>query len=298
MRRPDVLTTSPEAKHTQTLKPYIGVSGISREEEARLVSREFAMGLTPDSTHSGMAGVLVSEYTLHGRSEGFSRYPLIQEVPNLLRLAKNPSTLTMVHYGTRRKNSLADQAEKLFNTGNIYADDTCRAIQLNIGWPPVKQLEKMKSRMPDLKVVLTLTPEILTTGDPNQKRFDIHDRLKKYDGTMDYLLIDFSGSRGISVPSDDYASYYRAIVGKDFTQPVILAGGFDAQTVDNRLEALAQELGTKNWGIVASRRLRDTDNDRTNHIDLVAARNYIRKSITFFSTEYVEMVDITQDGES
>lgn len=281
----------------EQLKPYIGITGPTRRNEATLINRIFTSELTTDSSHQGMVGYLVSHRTLRGQVEGRSRYPAISVVPDMLKITRNPVNLNMVHYLPTSTVPLSEQVSRLFNYQHIYADNLARAIQINQGWPSPDELEKIKSEMADLQVVLALTPSVLSSNeDANSARIEIQSKLKRYDGTISGILIDFSGGKGIPFSSEKAGAISRAIDAQFFKQPVIFGGGFNDTNLLPRLEDLSNRLGTKYWGIDAEGALRTPPNDdKTSLLNLAASSAYLSKAIRFFQTPYEEIVDFTKD---
>lgn len=287
-------------KSAERLKFYVGITGVTRHDEAKTIAAENAAAFSPDSSHMGMAGYLVSDTTLAGKPELHrlptgefvtrSRYPVVRDLPGLLRLSKNDATLNMIHYRTSdRQTPLSDQVMRLFNSRNIYADDLCRAIQFNMNLPRPDQLARIKSRLPDLKIVLALSRRMIENHNSSDPSADLYKQLERYRALMDYILVDFSGGAHRGFSPDQAQSPYQALVEAQFDQPIILAGGFDAQNVSQRLPQLKAALGSQHWGIDAEGGLRYPPDDEAKnrlHPQLIAA--YIRRSAHFFNTLHQE----------
>lgn len=270
-------------------KPYIGVTGITRDNEADLVRRTFDESLSPNDTHQGMAGYLVSNEYMRAVSQKNSRYVPLAQLRGLMTRTESPGILNMIHFGTDQRRDLAGQITQVFESDHLYDDGICRAVQLNMSWPPIDQLAKIKESFPSLQVVLSLTRGIFA----NNSRYDISKRLAPYPELVDYILIDPSGGHGVPFEADDIAKYYRSLDHDRFSQPVILAGGFDASNVDSRLEDISRRLGTKHFGIDAERNLRTPrDNDFASLLDLGQTARYIQKAARFFNTPYPNIFEM------
>ncbi len=121
-------------------KPYIGVSGISTIEEATKVIEIFNQnGFNLESNHLPFLGYLVSDKTLKNENIN-SKYPSLRDLRHLFNEAKNKA-INVIHYHTNETENLHDQIEELFY--NLYKDEACNTLQLNIVWPESKVIRKI-----------------------------------------------------------------------------------------------------------------------------------------------------------
>lgn len=263
-------------------KPYIGVTGISMPEEAEIIAETFSTVLPEDASHQGMSGYLVTSKTLGSFGERSAKYPNLDNLPELLKIT-NGSGLNVIHYATSDKDTLSEQILRLFTKSNIYADGLCQALQLNISWPDVNELESIRTAMPDLKLVLALTPKIVR----EETRFDIEDRITDYQELVDFVLVDPSGGNGGSFESTALTPIYTSIKDAMRTQTIIISGGFSEGNILLRLTELAYLFRTKQFGIDAEARLRErTTADPTGRkLSLPKTVSYIKTAAVFFNTE-------------
>jgi len=130
-------------------KPYVGITGIVSSEEARDVKNSFYnAGFSMDTSHIPMVGVLASYKSLREKPTT-RRYPKINSLPDLFRATKG-KTLNMVHYNSRELNTLFSQVREIFEREEIYRESLCRALQLNIPWPDIHQVGKIKEHFPEM----------------------------------------------------------------------------------------------------------------------------------------------------
>src|SRR3989344_2425088 len=128
-------------------KPYIGVTGVSTPEEAIHIGTAFTNNLP--SSHQGMVGVLVSDYTLDGCREYSAKYPDLTVIPEIFTRTKD-SALNVIHFRTRNRTALSRDITRMFDYRHMYDQNVCQAVQLNMRWPNPTDLAEIKKVMPDL----------------------------------------------------------------------------------------------------------------------------------------------------
>lgn len=231
-------------------KPYIEITGVTKAKEAQAIADSFQHNILPNFSHRGAVGYLASYKSLESDNVLSPAYLSLKDMAGLLKITAG-SGANIIHYRTHDRLTLGDQITNLFEYPGIY--DYCKTIQFNMHWPDPNQIEQAKKDIPELEVVVALTPTILK----KMGRIDMVNRLVNYKGIADYLLIDPSGGRGQVFDSREIPPIYRAIKHYFPETPVILAGGFDDQNVTPRLTDLFGLLGTKDFGVDAFARLRD-----------------------------------------
>jgi phosphoribosylanthranilate isomerase len=262
-------------------KPYIGVTGITKPEQAQAAAEAFRQNISPDADHIGMTGYLVSLKNVENKAYQTDKYPPINTLPELLAITKD-TALNTIHYRTHNKNNLADQLIRLFEKDDIYDQGLCQTVQLNMKWPDKDQLQKVKHRFPHLQVILQLGPNILH----NEDRFNITDQIIDYGDLVDYVLIDPSGGEGITADSDLYAHLYRPINSMAPDKTIIIAGGLEPENVLPRLQKIGQTLQTKGFGIDAEKGLRiPQDNSHRTDLSDRRIREYIEQASAFYRSQ-------------
>ena len=237
-------------------RPYIGVTGLAAAEEVRhLVASFKANGISRDTSHQPMAGFLVSQKTLNGQEVLSRRHPAVAKLPELLG-ESNFYTFNTIHYNSRQTTDLADQIKEIF-VGQIYEDQLCRGIQLNIAWPPVEQLLEAKRALPDLSIIMQLSNKAINGKSPGE----VAGLLRQYGGLIDYTLLDPSGGRGKPFQPQDIVPYYTALYDRLSHVTVGLAGGFTGENVSQRCKEIIDLVGSKEFSIDAEGGLRDKITD-------------------------------------
>ncbi len=233
------------------MKPYVGITGAASKKEADAVLKEFAnAGFTMQSGHVPMLGILVSYKRLMGIPQDNLQFPRFQEVYFLLKQGAGKA-LTMVHYNSREISTLSDQVYRIFN--HLYRDDVCKAVQLNITWPDIKQVKQIKKDFPEMQIVFEANKTVLE----GKSAGDVAQGIKQYGSLIDYVLIDPSEGNGEEFDVNNSIHIYQEL--KDRLQNVTIgfAGGFTGENVEERVQRLASALGNTDFCIDAQGKLRD-----------------------------------------
>lgn len=246
-------------------KPYIGFTGVYSEHEANAIINRFeGNGITMQSHHVPMVGVLVSDKTLRREKTENARYARVNEITDIFQVT-NGRAINMIHYNNHKETKLAEEVINLFLGENLYEnsenkpytlEDFCNAIQFNVTWPRVEQLKKIKEFFPEMQMVFSVNSEIL--GNLNAK--NISDNIeKKYSGLIDYVLFDVSGGRGL-VPGNNtlnkYFKVYNLLSDKLSEVTFIFAGGINGKNVGEKVMEVYNQIGTYDFGIDAEGGLR------------------------------------------
>lgn len=233
-------------------RPYIGVTGATTKEEVSHLVKTFKNnGFTMDSFHIPMVGILVSHATLRGESVQNRRYPAFANVLGLLQLSAG-SALNTIHYNARELEYLYYHLAVIFNKG-IYGENICRAVQLNIPWPEVKQLRRIKDEKPDLKIIMQLSSRSLKDRTPEE----VVKLFEKYCGIAEYALIDTSGGRGEPFDQNVVVPYYLTLQAAYPNLSLGVAGGLSGENVIEKCREFSILVGTENFSIDAEGKLRD-----------------------------------------
>lgn len=272
--------------HVDREKPYIGVTGIDQVSEAEAIAQTFINeGLTqPDSTHTGMVGLLVSPGTLRHPTIGTVKHPALAAIRQIFE-ATNGKAFNTLHYSTYDESRLSQQLQTLLDPTGLYADQLCQGIQLNIAWPPPAEVEKTRGMFPDIKIILQLGPRVLSEKSAE----DIAAGLLPYKELIDYALIDPSGGRGMIFETKTVTPIYNHIKDVYPDLPMVFAGGFNARNVRTRIWLISQLIGPRDFGdfgIDAEKGLRVQKwSQDTTDISIEKTTRYIRNAAIFFRAQ-------------
>lgn len=256
-------------------KAYVGITGACDETEVDfLVKESYDVGYSMNSPHTPMLGFLASLKTLNGEFTKNRRYPQINKIPALLNKAR--TVFSMLHYNSREQSTLADQVSKLFE--NAYSSNLCRALQLNIVWPDVQQVKLIKDKFPDMRIVFQLSDNAMKEKSANE----IIAGIEKYGGSLDYVLIDPSGGRGIEFDIDSSTAIYTSLASKFPGTTLGFAGGFTGNNVEERVQKLVKVTGSSDFCIDAEGGLRDklSQDYGDDLLNANKAKNYLKSAST------------------
>jgi hypothetical protein len=233
------------------VKPYVGITGPVTVQETKDICREFSQaGYSMGGSHIPMLGFLVSYKTLNNKPTNNRRYPLINTLPDLLK-ATEGQVLTMIHYNSKEIDSLSNQITEIFS--DIYENGLCKALQLNIAWPDIYQVEKIKKNYPKMQIVFQASHKVMDTKTPKQ----IVNGIKDYKDLISYVLIDPSGGRGTSLDVKLANEIYLELNEKCPNLRVGFAGNFNGENVASRTKDIIQNIGRNDFCIDSESGLRD-----------------------------------------
>ena len=237
-----------------TAKAYIGVTGSVTVLETVDICKAFSeAGYSLNTPHIPMLGFLVSYKTLTGELMKNRRYPAVNSLPKLLE-ATAGSVLTMVHYNSNEGSSLAEQVARIFaDKVNIYENGLCRALQLNIVWPGPTQTAKIKEQFLNMQIVLQASNKAMSGKNHRQ----IAEKIQQYADTIDYVLIDPSGGKGLEFNIDSSVAVYSQLREQCPDLCIGFAGGLTSENVSSRITELISRVGENSFCIDAEGGLRD-----------------------------------------
>jgi len=225
-----------------TAKPYVGVTGIANNTEAEEVAKIFLSNgfLGKNSSHMPMLGYLASFRTIKDMHPNTLTTPNIK-YPNwrVLRARMKKAAavfggvgddfLNMIHYTTKEKRDLGSQVIDVFRERteeykgeeyyyeDMYNSGLCRAVQINVPWPELNELEKILFFYPDMKIVLQISKtamENLCTDRHTNYYTLISDKVKEYQNMISYALIDPSMGKGREFDVEKSTDLYEHIRDK------------------------------------------------------------------------------------
>jgi hypothetical protein len=171
-------------------KAYVGITGPVNVQETKEICREFSeAGYSMKSPHIPMLGFLASYKTLNGQKTQNRRYPSVSSLSDLLE-ATEGKVFTMIHYNSNQGDTLSDQIAQIFS--GVYETGLCKALQLNIAWPDIGQVTRIKEQHPDIEIVFQASNNVMVGKTPDE----ITKGIRKYGSSIDYVLIDPSAGQG------------------------------------------------------------------------------------------------------
>lgn len=250
-------------------KPYVGITGLKTVEEVDAVNVIFQKnGFDQNFSHLPMYGFIVTDKRLADMTKEGTQSPKFVDLPLLASLSPS-TTLPMMHYYTENKDHLADEIEQVFSYGGMYRSGDCRAVQLNIDWPHLKQIEKIKTLFDKMAIVLQLPARAME----GKTATEIAHQAKDYDGFVSYALIDPSGGLGLDFDLERSLELMNSLYHAMPNTQIGVAGGFSGENVEERIRALRGRY-IEPFCIDAQGKLRD-DHDK-GKLDFEKVQQYVQ----------------------
>ncbi|TAK88982.1 hypothetical protein EPO04_02645 [Patescibacteria group bacterium] len=235
---------------TEPRHQYVGIAATTSIEEIYKLQEILRLVRWPESVWF-MNGPLVSRKTLVGEPPSNpAQYPQISQVADLM--VSDDRFFNVVHFNSRDPR-LCQQLNQI-----MQFIPRAQGIQLNISWPEPGQLTEFRQVYPQPNLILQVSRFAYREAGGSPAR--LIQRLKPYEGLVDYVLFDPSGGEGISFDLVEAVSVLEAEVdsGLDFGWGV--TGGLDADRV-YRLQELLDIYPQLCWD--AQSRLRSGDEQDT-----------------------------------
>lgn len=253
------------------MQPYIGITGFMSLDEV-----EEIMKLIPKNpSHALMVGVLASYRTLRCEPQKRpNRNPRLIDIQDIFPcrwLHRNGKRMThnLVHYNTKDASSLADQLCKMARCSK----SDCDGFQLNIAWPPQKELEKFLQQYMR-RIVLQVGGRALKELEKSPT--ELANRIFDYYGLIDAVLLDMSGGLGRPLDANMLRPYLEKLRETWPDLGLGVAGGLSAETL-HLVEPIIRDF--PDVSIDAEGRLRDAE-DR---LDMEKAKTYFLGALEMFS---------------
>jgi len=230
-------------------QPYVGITGVTTTKEVEDAIKEYAIaGYTMTSKHIPMLGYLMSQKTINELPNDNRRVIDYFRRKELF-AAAGGNALTMIHYFTKEKETLADQIEIAFDS--LYPD-LCRAVQLNVNLPLIDQVKQIKHKFPHMQIVFQANRYIIEEKEPK----DVAKIIQDYAPFIDYVLIDPSGGTGKDFDLKVCANLYRLIKETSPNLTLGFAGGLSGENVYDRAKDLITVVKANDFCIDAEGKLR------------------------------------------
>jgi hypothetical protein len=252
---------------------YIGICDFPSGEQT-LKTAKFFQGLAKSHRLSSklMVGVMMSYKTLNGEPSKWTViWPKNEEVADIF--IDHPTVLNTLHYADYDGNTNAWHLLQAVKFGG----PRLQALQLDMVWPIEDHIAFIRKKFLNLKIVLQINTNALKGIEDSPEL--LVERLKKYDGLLDYVLLDKSHGKGVGMDAQGLLPFVRAIVDRLPKLEVAVAGGLGPNTMDLLLP-ITHEF--PHVSIDAQGRLRPSGN-AMDPIDWEMAHEYLREAVTIFS---------------
>lgn len=197
--------------------PYVGVSGITTEAEARAI---LSMWPARAPVRSLMLGVLTSAKVLGGGE----RNPRSAAPEDFTRIFQpDRRVLNLVHYFTKDQDTIEPHLLECLRT------PACDGAQINVPWPSTEALSAVRLQSPDwTRLVLQVGPKMLTDFHYGVVA-ELVDR--EYRQIITDVLIDVSAGKGVAIDPKRAREMIEAVRAWNQDLAIGIAGGLCAETL-------------------------------------------------------------------
>lgn len=251
-------------------KAYVGITGYKTGGEVIEAGRMFAAEgfLGRDSrlgAYTAMFGIASSNKRLADRAKEGTMSPSADNLISLLKEVPD-NCLPVIHYSTINRDKLADELIELFLIGNMY-DNYCSAVQINMDWPELQQIELIKKAMPEMKFIFQIPQKAMEPYTLNCRRCGKHldieaiaAKANEYSEFADYLLVDPSSGKGKEFDVEQCTELMLALKKKLPNARIGVAGGFSGDNVYEKMRKIHEKV-KEPFCIDAQGRLRTEDRE-------------------------------------
>lgn len=236
------------------IKPYVGVTGITKITEAKSVVDLFYK-YRRGKKHRLMVGFLVSKKGLLAREKltGGSRYPSLEEMPALLEASGYDDVIRTIHYHSKGR-KLCDEIERVMDQDGITG--SVEAVQFNVKFPPDEdEIRSVLEDFPGMEMILQANEGALSFYDGNPEGFA--NLVSARFAGIHHVLIDPSGGRGIEMDVLKMVSFYETLKKTMPKTSVGFAGGLGPENIFDIVNGCKVLLNTDDFSVDAETKLRD-----------------------------------------
>lgn len=209
-----------------TLKPYIGITGFTREDQIMYLTEVFGRHKRPDSSRLLHVGVMMSHSTLTGKLSRFTNiFPnkdyLCSEIFGNHPECRHKDTYLCLHYADYRDETTVGDLVQAID----YCGPNLDAIQLDMTWPWAAVITQTRKNFPgrNLEFILQIGNEAAEKclGRPEY----IARKISHYNNVIDRVLLDMSGGNGLPMDSSTLIDLIEAIEEEVPHLGIVVAGG-------------------------------------------------------------------------
>lgn len=213
-------------------------------------------------------GAMMSFKSMHGiQSRGLTTFTRKEKVAGIF--IDHPYALDTLHYADFEDRSTAQDLVEAVEWGGPHIN----AIQLDMIWPNEDRVGLLRPRFPDLKVVLQINR--YSFGQVGDNPELLVRRLRRYEGVIDYVLLDKSHGTGQPMKANELLPFALAVAEHLPWLGIGGAGGLGPGSVD-LIEPLVKAIPKISWD--AQGKLRPSGN-ADDPIDRSMADQYLLESV-------------------
>lgn len=205
--------------------PYIGITDFTDFEQVKEMLRVFESHKPRGSKRRLHVGVMMSHKTLNGvPSQWQTVFPSKETIAQIFSSAE---TYNCLHYADYDDNP---GLEKNIFKAIYFGGQNMRAIQLDMIWPnPDEIRDGVSTSCTNVEVILQINKQAFE--DVNNNPEQLTNRLRKYEGVVQRVLLDKSMGRGKKMNAEELIPFATALRKKFPALAIGAAGGLGPETV-------------------------------------------------------------------
>lgn len=254
------------------MNPYIGITDFRNVRQVRYMLRIFNERKSIHSDRMLHVGVMMSRKTLLGLPTKWTKaFPTNVEIADILSV---PETYNCLHYADYEQDP---DFHRNLRQAIAFGGDGMNALQLDMIWPDSTIVaHAVTFSHKELEVILQIGKNAMEVEGNDPKR--IIDRLARYDGAIDRVLLDRSMGNGVGMDAQGLLPLAHAIRDRFPTLGISAAGGLGPETT-HLVEPLVREF--PDLSIDAQSRLRPSGS-ALDPIDWEMAKVYLENALQLF----------------
>lgn len=265
---------------------YYGVCDVVDPEKARAMAEQLRAE-RKNPNRKVMVGVMTHPLALHPEINipGVDLDAVRKCFPTRETMANgfidDPDVFNTVHYadlyGPRKGQNLLPNLELVVE----YGGENLHAIQVDVTWPNIAEMQEFKSKHPELMIILQLGKFAFAEAENDPKK--VVEKLKGYGDSIDFALLDMSMGKGTPMESQGLLPLLRLIKREMPGLGLAVAGGLGPESM-HLLEPIAEEFPGISFDAQGLLKPLDAERDEKGHMlstipaDAGRSREYISKA--------------------
>lgn len=204
--------------------PYIGITDFMTQEQVKNMLAVFLAHRSPDSKRKLHVGVMMSYKTLNGiPTKWTNAFPKNEDIHKIF--LDDPNIFNVLHYADYDGIDVLNNLVQATNFGIGMID----ALQLDMVWPDPTFVKEYRELWPQVQIIIQGNTKALELVDNDIDRFVV--RLKEYEHSIDYVLLDKSMGKGLGMDAVGLAPLAQVIQDELPHLGLAAAGGLGPDTM-------------------------------------------------------------------
>ena len=208
------------------LRPYIGITGFTCEDQIKHLTEVFGRHKKPGSSRLFHVGVMMSHSTLTGRQSRFTNiFPnkdyLSSEIFGNHPEYRPKDTYFCLHYADYQDKTTVNDLVRAIH----YCGPNLDAVQLDMTWPLAYIIQKARDNFPGRKLEFILQVGRNAVDQCRGGPESFARKISNYSTTVNRVLLDMSMGNGVAMDSTCLTDLIEAIEEEAPHLGIVVAGG-------------------------------------------------------------------------